>query len=77
MRRLETKPTLHERGYRRDLYQYSLEKNIFINLTNSQDGEFYGIKEMKSGSNTIIVELYRLGSSQDEMVFEKNMEINF
>ncbi|NLC69338.1 MAG: hypothetical protein GX754_11280 [Clostridiaceae bacterium] len=70
-------PLPNERGYRADIYVYSLEDNSFINLTNRKDGEYCILREIDRERQVLIIDIFVLGSKDVELEKTGEAEIPY
>jgi|GEM_PF-3470379 len=70
-------PTTYERGCRKDVYVYSLKDNLFSNLTNSYDGEYYMLKEINYERNVLIIDIFVWRNKNVEIEKKNEIEVPF
>ena len=70
-------PPSYERGCREDVFEYSIDNNLFTNLTNSKDGEYYQLKEINNERHVLIIDVFVRGNENVEMVKKNEIEISY
>ena len=70
-------PPSYERGCREDVYVYSLKDNLFTNLTNSNDGEYYMLKKIDHERHVLIIDIFVRGNQNVEMKKKNEIELPF